>query len=279
MKNMNTSTIFRYRFVLHTRRLTTIAIVSALVLLVAGLLALLSTFHALSGSQDLLAVLSYLIAFLALAFLLPMLILLYSYARAGVWIEADRVRVQFPGENEQEMAWSEARFAVNEGEEYLRASKGKEGLGHVFGDTRYIRLHLEGLPPEQRTQIEQALAEHMPVRRPRGLTLMTLLDPNGQMVARGRLYLFDNELLCAENRGEKRVFFYAPLKDLRYVKQRAPFYIGRLECEAFTMTYKDKEYVVMLGYETTIASGIGRSSHWSITGRAADWVEALQAQE
>ena len=279
MKNMNTSTIFRYRFVLHTRRLTTIAIVSALVLLVAGLLALLSTFHALSGSQDLLAVLSYLIAFLALAFLLPMLILLYSYARAGVWIEADRVRVRFPGENEQEMAWSEARFAVNEGEEYLRASKGKEGLGHVFGDTRYIRLHLEGLPPEQRTQIEQALAEHMPVRRPRGLTLMTLFDPNGQMVARGRLYLFDNELLCAENRGEKRVFFYAPLKDLRYVKQRAPFYIGRLECEAFTMTYKDKEYVVMLGYETTIASGIGRSSHWSITGRAADWVEALQAQE
>ncbi len=74
MKNMNTSTIFRYRFVLHTRRLTTIAVVSALVLLVAGLLALLSTFHALSGSQDLLAVLSYLIAFLALAFLLPMLI-------------------------------------------------------------------------------------------------------------------------------------------------------------------------------------------------------------
>lgn len=279
MKNMNIGTTLRYRFVLHTRRLTTIAIASALVLLVAGLLALLSTFHAFSGNQDLLVVLSYLIAFLALAFLLPMLILIYSYARAGVWIEADRVRVQFPGENEQEMAWSEARFAVNEGEEYLRASKGKEGLGHVFGDTRYIRLHLEGLPPEQRAQIEQALAEHIPVRRPRGLTLMTLFDPNGHMVARGRLYLFDNELLCAENRGEKRVFFYAPLKDLHYVKQRASFYIGRLECEAFTMTYKDKEYVVMLGYETTIASGIGSSSHWSVTGRAADWVEALQAQE
>src|SRR5258708_3141448 len=111
---------------------------SALVPLVAGLLAVLSTLPAPSGRQDQLAVLSYLIAFLALAFLLPMLILLYSYARAGVWIEADRVRVQFPGENEQEMAWSEARFAVNEGEEYLRASKGKEGLGHVFGDTRYI---------------------------------------------------------------------------------------------------------------------------------------------
>src|SRR5260370_35477054 len=127
MKNMNTGTILRYRFVLHTRRLVTIAIVSALVLVVAGLLALLSTFHALSGSQDLLVVLSYLIAFLALAFLLPMLILLYSYARAGVWIEAARVRVQFPGRKEQEMAWPEAPLAVNEGEECLGASIVKEG--------------------------------------------------------------------------------------------------------------------------------------------------------
>src|SRR5258708_16172143 len=103
MKNMNTSTIFRYRFVLHTRRLTTIAVVSALVLLVAGLLALLSTFHALSGSQDLLAVLSYLIAFLALAFLLPMLILLYSYALPASWLEADTLRVQLPSQPTQKM--------------------------------------------------------------------------------------------------------------------------------------------------------------------------------
>ena len=54
----------------------------------------------------------------------------------------------FTGEKIQEMAWSEARFAVNEGEAYLQASKGKEGLGHIFADTRYIRLHLEGLTPE-----------------------------------------------------------------------------------------------------------------------------------
>src|SRR6266699_3289444 len=277
MKNMNTSTIFRYRFVLHTRRLTTIAIVSALVLLVAGLLALLSTFHALSGTQDLLAVLSYLIAFLALAFLLPMLILLYSYARAGVWIEADRVRVQFPGENEQEMAWSEARFAVNEGEEYLRASKGKEGLGHVFGDTRYVRLHLEGLYPGQREQAEAAIAEHIEVRQPKRFTLMTLLNNKGETVARGRLYLFEHDVLCAENRGEKRVFFYAPLRKLTSVKQRDSFYVGKLECESFSIRYKDKDYVVMLGYETTIAGNIGSSSHWSVTGYAQEWMEALSA--
>ncbi|HKF38869.1 MAG TPA: hypothetical protein VKB35_18380 [Ktedonobacteraceae bacterium] len=272
---LNTDTTMQYRFALHTRRLTIIAIVSTLVLVVAGLLVLLATFPALASAHDLLFLAAYLIGFLALAFLLPMLILLYSYRRSGVWIEPDRVRVQFPGENQQEMAWSEALFAVNEGEEYLRASKGKEGLGHVFGETRYIRLHLEGLPPEQRIQAEQALAEHIQVRRPQAFTLMTLLNPRGELVARGRLYLFDNELLCAENRGEKRVFFYAPLKDLSSVKQRDSFYVGRLECEAFTLTYQGKEYVVMLGYETTISSGIGRSSHWSVTGRARDWVDAL----
>ena len=273
---LNIDTTMQYRFAIHTRRLTIIAIVSALVLVVAGSLVLLSTFPALSGAHDLLLLAAYLIGFLALAFLLPMLILLYSYRRSGVSIEPGRVHVQFPGENQQEMVWSEARFAVNEGEEYLRASKGKEGLGHVFGETRYIRLHLEGLPPEQRAQAEQALAEHVQVRRPRAFTLMTLFNSRGELVARGRLYLFDNELLCAENRGEKRVFFYAPLKDLSSVKQRASFYIGRLECEAFTMTYQGQEYVVMLGYETTISNGIGRSSHWSVTGNAGDWVEALQ---
>ncbi len=38
----------------------------------------------------------------------------------------------------------------------------------------------------------------------------------------------------------------------------------------------DSIAMVMLGYETTISTGIGRSSHWSVTGKAADWVEALQ---
>jgi hypothetical protein len=179
--------------------------------------------------------------------------------------------------DEQEMAWSEALFAVDEGEEYLHASKGKEGVGFLFGETRYVRLYLEGMMPEQRAQVEQAVAEHVPVRQPRRFTLMTLLNTKGELVARGRLYLFENELLCAENRGEKRVFLYAPLKDLDSIKQRTSFYVGNLECEAFTFRYR-KEYVVMLGYETTFNRGIGSSSHWSVTGNAAEWVEALASK-
>ena len=104
---------------------------------------------------------------------------------------------------------------------------------------------------------------------------MTLLNSKGELVARGRLYLFDNALLCAENRGEKRVFLYAALKDLDSIKQRASFYVGNLECEAFTFRYM-KEHVIMLGYETTFNRGIGNSSHWSVTGKAAEWVEAIQ---
>jgi hypothetical protein len=275
---MNTENTNRYRFAHHTRRLTTMAIVSAVVLVVFGLLALLANFPVLPVNLEGLIVPCYLIATAGLAVLLPVLVLQYSYARSGVWIEPDKIRVRFPGMNEQEMAWSEARFAVDEGEEYLVASKGKEGLGFLFGETRYIRLYLEGLMPEQRAQVEQALAEHVPVRRPRRFTLMTLLNSKGELVARGRLYLFDNEILCAENRGEKRVFLCVPLVALDSVKQRSSFYIGRLECEAFTIRYQGKEYVMMLGYETTITRGIGSSSHWARTGNAADWVEALQAE-
>ncbi len=274
---MNTENTHRYRFVFHTRRLTILAIVSAVVFVIAGSLALLSSFPILPVYLEWLIIPSYLVAMIAVAFLLPLLVLQYSYAHSGVWIEPDKVRVRFPGMNEQEMAWSEARFAVDEGEEYLRFSKGKEGVGFLFGETRYIRLYLEGMLPEQRTQVEQAIAEHVPVRQPRRFTLMTLLNSKGELVARGRLYLFDDELLCAENRGEKRVFLYAPLKDLSDIKQRASFYIGRLECEAFTFRYR-KEYVMMLGYETTFTRGIGSSSHWSVTGNATEWVEALQVK-
>jgi hypothetical protein len=274
---MNTENTHRYRFDAHTRRLTILAIVSAVVFVIAGILALLSSFSILPVNLEWLIVPSYLVAMIGLAFLLPLLVLRYSYARSGVWIEPDKVRVRFPGMNEQEMTWSEARLAVDEGEEYLRASKGKEGVGFLFGETRYVRLYLEGMLPEQRAQVEQAIAEHVPVRQPRRFTLMTLLNSKGDLVARGRLYLFDDELLCAENRGEKRVFLYAPLKDLSDIKQRASFYIGRLECEAFTFRYR-KEYVIMLGYETTFTRGIGSSSHWSVTGMARDWVEALQAK-
>ncbi len=274
---MNGTNANRYRFVLHTRRLTRLAIVSALVLVISGLLALLSSFLVQPVNLEGLIIPSYLISTIALAFLLPLLVLQYMYAHSGIWIEPDKVRVRFPGMDEQEIAWSESRFAVDEGEEYLRASKGKEGLGFLFGETRYIRLYLEGLLPEQRAQVEQALAEHVLVRQPRRFTLMTLLNSRGELMARGRLYLFEDELLCAENRGDKRVFFYAPLKDLSWVKQRASFYVGRLECEAFTIRYQGKEYVIMLGYETTIFRGIGSSSHWTRTGEADEWVGALQA--
>src|SRR5260370_7434593 len=111
-----------------------------------------------------------------------MLILLYSYRRSGVWIEPGRVHVQFPGENQQEMEWSEARFAVNEGEEYLRNSKGKEGLGHIFGDSRYVRLHLEGLTPEQRAEAEATIAGYVEVRQPLLFTLLPFLHNKAQLL-------------------------------------------------------------------------------------------------
>ena len=269
---MNASVAARYRFAQHAQRISRLTLGSLLVVIVFGSLALLPIFT-ISG---IVIGVSYLLAVLGLIVLLPMLYFQYSYGRSGVWIEPDGIRVQFPGENEQDMPWSEALFAVDEGEEYLRASKGKEGLGHVFGTTRYVRLHLEGMTAQQRAQIEQQLAEHVEIRQPRRFTLMTLLNTQGEIMARGRLYLFDNDVLCAENRGEKRVFFYAPINDLS-VKERNPFYVGKLECEAISIRYKGKDYVVMLGYETTITSNFGNSSRWAVTGHALDWIDALSS--
>ncbi len=176
------------------------------------------------------------------------------------------------------MSWPEARFAINEGEEYLRQSKGKEGLGHLFGETRYLRLHLEGLKPAQRSQFEQILAEHLEIRHPRGFTLVTLLNAQAELVARGRLYLLEHEFLCTENRGQKRVFFCAPLQELRALKQIDSFYVGKLECEAFSLQYAGEEHLIMLGYETTTSSNLGTSSRWSPTGNAQAWLEALSEQ-
>src|SRR5947199_9151262 len=275
---MNTENIIRYRFTAHTRHLIKLTIISAAVVVIAGSMALLIGFRLLAINLDGLLLPAYIIAMCAVAILLLVLILQYGYAHSGVWIEPDKIRVRFPGTDEQEMVWSEALFAVDEGEEYLRASKGKEGVGFLFGERRYVRLFLEGMMPEQRAQCEQVLAEHVPVRRPLRFTLMTLLNSKGELVARGRLYLFDDTLLCAENRGEKRVFLYASLKDLDSIKQRASFYVGNLECEAFTFRYR-KEYVVMLGYETTFNRGIGGSSHWSVTGNAAEWVEDIEKRK
>jgi len=268
---MTTSATTRYRFTSHSRRVTVITIVSAIILVVFGSLALQPVVNI--GP---LVLVIFLLAIAALAVLLIVLFVQYGYIRAGVWIGPDEVRVQFPLEDLQQMTWSEARFAVNEGEEYLHFSKGREGLGHLFSDTRYIRLHLEGMTPQQRRQVEQALAEHVPLRQPQRFTLITLLNTQGQIIARGRLYLFEQELVCAENRGKKRVFFSAPLKDLRSVRQVDPFHIGQLECEAFSLTYAKETYVIMLGYETTIATNLGTSSRWSPTGNAREWLEALR---
>ena len=275
---MTTVPIIRYRFTAHTRHLVMLTIISAVVVVIAGSMALLIGFRLLPINLDGLLLPAYIIAMCAVAILLLTLVLQYGYAHSGVWIEPDKIRVRFPGMDEQEMVWSEALFAVDEGEAYLLASKGKEGVGFLFGERRYVRLYLEGMMPEQRAQCEQVLAEHVPVRQPLRFTLMTLLNSKGELVARGRLYLFDDTLLCAENRGEKRVFLYASLKDLDSIKQRASFYVGNLECEAFTFRYRN-EHVIMLGYETTVNRGIGNSSHWSVTGNASDWVEALQKRK
>jgi hypothetical protein len=262
-----------YRYALHTRRISRLALISSVVLGVALIIIVLS-FLGVAGISPL-VVPAYLVGVIAFVVLLPMLFLTNEYRKSGIWLDSQGVRAQFPAEKPQQMTWSEARFAVNEGEEYLRASKGKEGLGHVVGDTRYIRLHLEGLFPEERQQAEADLAAYLPVRAPLRFTLMTLLNSKGDIEARGRLYLFEGEALVMENRGEKRVFFDAPLKDLSAIRQRDPFYIGKLECEAFSLRYKGQDYTIMLGYETVISGNIGNSSHWSATGYAREWVAAL----
>src|SRR5262249_16471535 len=127
--HMNTEDTKRYRFDFHTRRLTTLAFISAAVFVIFGSLALLSGFSVLPVNLEWLIVPSYLVAMIGLAVLFPMLVLQYGYGHSGVWVGPDKVRVRFPGMNEQEMTWSEACLAVDEGEEYLRLSKGKEGLG------------------------------------------------------------------------------------------------------------------------------------------------------
>lgn len=274
MKTLTTSTTY-YRFAQHTRRIRLFIVVASPVLVVAVALILLASLNAFGSGQSGLGVLGYLLAIPAFVLLIPMLILTREYGRSGVWLDEDAVRVRFPGEKPQEMAWTEARFAINEGEAYLLASKGKEGLGHVVGETRYIRLHLEGLTPEERQQAIAALAERVSVRTPTHFTLMTLMNNKSEVQARGRLYLFEQDILCAENRGEKRVFFYAPLKDLSSVKPHNPYHIGRLECDAFSLRYRGQDYVIMLGYETRVSGNIGNSSHWTVTGDAEEWMEAL----
>lgn len=266
----------RYAFERDTRRMRRVAIPAALVLLVAGLVVALAFANLLPAGLGCVVGLAFALGVLSLIVLVPLLVFFYGYSRGGFWLEDDGVRVHFPGEDEQHMSWSEALYAVDEGEEYLKNSKGKEGYGHLVGKERYLRLHLEGLLPEQRAEIQRVLAEHVEVRQPRLFTFATLLNSKKETVARGRLYVFDDELLCAENRGQRRVFIAAPTRKLSWVRERESFQVGKLECEAFALNYDKKEYVVMLGYEMTIRGALGSSSNWMRTGSAKEWIEALQ---
>ena len=272
-----TSTTTRYTFLQHTRSMNRIAILATLALLISGGIIALAFANALPQGLGTLVALAFLVAVVSFVVLVPLVLFLYGYSRGGLWLDEEGVRVHFPGESEQRLSWSDVLYVVDEGEEYLVESKGKEGLGHLVGKEYYVRLHLEGMTPEQRAEILRRLAERVEIRHPRKLVFTTLYNGKSERVARGRLYLFENAVLCAENRNKKRVFIAAPLSKLTFVRERAPFVVGRLECEAFTITYDKKEFIVMLGYETTHNTGFGVTSRWASTGEAREWVEALQA--
>lgn len=269
-------TTTRYAFLQHTRRMRKVAIPAAILLLITTLIIGLAFTNALPSGLGCVVALAFLLAVLSIVTLIPLLVFFYGYSKGGIWLDEQGVRVHFPGEDEQRMEWSEVLYVVDEGEEYLERSKGKEGYWHLVARDRYLRLHLEGLLPEQRTEVQHILAEHTEVRQPRLFTFATLLNSKKETVARGRLYLFENDLLCAENRGKKRVFIAAPVRKLGWVRERESFYVGRLECEAFAMNYDKKEFIVMLGYESTLRGALGTSSHWMQTGSAREWVDALQ---
>jgi hypothetical protein len=266
----------RYAFLQHTRRMARIAIVAGIVLIISGAIIILAIDNLLpQGLGDLVA-LAGVLAILSFILLVPLVVFLYGYSRGGLWLDEQGVRVHFPAEPTQRMTWEEALYAIDEGEEYLVASKGKEGLGHLVGKDHYVRLHLEGITPEQRAEIKQTIAEHVEIRQQRMFTFATLLNNKGETVARGRVYVFEDEVLCAENRGEKRVFIAAPIKKLSAVRPRNPFQVGKFDFEAFAILYDKKEFVIMLGYEMTSNSGFGTSSRWLPTGSAQEWINALQ---
>ena len=276
MIEITEQTTKRYAFLQHTRRMRKLAIPAAIVLLVTGLIILLAFANVLPPGLGCVVAIAFLLAVVSFIVLVPLVVFFYGYSKGGFWLEEQGLRVHFPGEPEQKMDWSEALYAVDEGEEYLVRSKGKEGYGHLVARDRYMRLHLEGLIPEQRAEVQRLLAEHVEVRQPRLFTFATLLNAKKETVARGRIYLFENEILCAENRGEKRVFIAAPIRKLSWVRERDPFVVGKLECEAFAVNYDKKEFIIMLGYETTVKGGLGTSSNWVQTGSAREWIEALQ---
>jgi hypothetical protein len=267
----------RFAFLQHTQRMRKTAIPATILLCASCLCIGLAFANALPAGLGPVVALAFVLAVICFIMLVPLVLFFYSYSKGGLWLDDQGIRVKFPAENEQRMDWSEALYAIDEGDEYLLASRGKEGLGHLVGRTHYLRLHLEGMTVVQRAEIARLMAEYVTIRLPQMFTFVTLLNTKGEIVTRGRLYLFDKEVLCAENRGEKRVFIAAPLRHLSWVRRHSPFLIGRLECEAFELSYDKKEYVVMLGYETTLRGALGTSSSWATTGTAHEWIEALQS--
>lgn len=269
-------TTTRYAFRQHTQRMAKTAMIATITLIISTIIIVLALKNALPQGLGTLVAIAFVLAVISGIILIPLLLFFYGYSKGGLWLDEQGVRVHFPGEAEQQMAWSEALYAIDEGEEYLVQSKGKEGFGHLVSKQYYVRLHLEGLTPAQRAEIWQRLAQHVEVRQPHKFTFATLYNDKSERVARGRLYIFENELLCAENRNKKRVFIAAPLRKLTFVRQRESFAVGNLECEAFVICYDKTDYIIMLGYETTHNTGFGISSRWSATGSAREWVEALQ---
>jgi hypothetical protein len=276
MIEMTNQVTTRYGFLQHTRRMRRLAIPAAIVLLITSLVVLLAFTNALPQGLGCVIAIAFLLGVISLVVLIPLLLFFYGYSKGGFWLDEQGLRVHFPGEDEQRMDWSEALYAVDEGEEYLVRSKGKEGYGHLVARDRYLRLHLEGLIPEQRAEVQRVLAEHVEIRQPSLFTFATLLNSKKETVARGRLYVFKDEVLCARNRGDKEVFIAAPIHKLSWVRERDPFYVGKLACEAFALCYDKREFIVMLGYETTVRGALGTSSNWAQTGSAREWIEALQ---
>lgn len=276
---MNVQTGSHYTYLLQSRRVTKITIGSLVVLVGAGVMALLSQFGILPNDLQGLVPIFYILAALAFIVFVPMLFFQYGYARGGIWLEPEQIRVQYPGEEAQQMDWREARFGVDEGEIYLNASKGKEGYGHIFGDRRYLRLHLEGVMPEERRRFWYEVTERLDVRHPERLSLVTLLNSQGEMVARGRLYLFEERIVLAENRGERKVFLDAPLQALRQIQNEESFSMGRLSYDAFSFQYDGKKYLIMLGYELVMNSMLGSRSNWSRTGESSSWIASLKGEK
>src|SRR5258708_3596259 len=89
----------------------------------------MATINVLPQGLGGLVAIAFVLAVISIVMLIPLLLFFYGYNKGGLWLDEQGVRVQFPAEDAQSMAWSEALYAVDEGEEYLTLSKGKECLG------------------------------------------------------------------------------------------------------------------------------------------------------